>query len=616
MCGILGEVGIELLVKDVFLHLLQLSYKRGPDQRGYWTDEHNCQFGFNRLSILDLTEHGLQPMISPSGRYVVVFNGEIYNYKRLQGKFGIRDDELRSTSDTEILVQLLEKLPLSRLASELNGMFAIAVFDRQAKRIHLLRDFAGIKPLFYGLSRNGIVFASQFNQIHKHPWFVNAELRPDTVKDYFGLGYMSSPGTVFKDIFQLQPGEILTWDLSYGGITQRKFFNKWTYSNTLLDNSLEAMLKFRKVFGDAVTRQLNADVPVAAFLSGGIDSPLVAAFASQSSPGIRTFTVGLEDKELDESVAALRIAEYLKLDNVLERYTENELRFYLDHHFEAITEPFGDYSSLPTYFITRKAKQFATVMLSGDGGDELFWGYPRFITQLKGTTFFRYPLFVRIPFVKVARKLGCKLSYAFDTLEEFADWTLNFQIQFFNQDINRLVPGTEFSSEIKGLYRFEGNLSDDTAVLRWLKWNEFYGHLQRVLRKVDLTSMGNSLEVRVPFLDKEVMLFSNTLIPKLGVEYNEPKLLLKKALAKSVPSDMILTAKKGFGLPINRFLRGPLKQDLLSNCIDGEYFGKEIIDTSFVRNYILGFLSEKHHNGWGVWHLFAWQKWAAMHVKN
>ncbi|HMC02063.1 MAG TPA: hypothetical protein VKN14_13585, partial [Flavobacteriaceae bacterium] len=226
MCGFLGEVTPKLLEKAHFKSLLDLSVHRGPDQQGFWKDT-DCQMGFNRLSILDLSENGKQPMLSPKGEFVMVFNGEIYNYKALQKKYQISDSELRSTSDSEILSHLIEKVSLDVFAKELNGMFAIAIWNIKYRKLYLIRDFSGIKPLYYGLHTEGIVFASQFNQVFKHPFFKSKKLRPDIMKEFFGLGYMHAPNTVFEHIYQVEPGQYLVWDHETKTITERKTYFDW-----------------------------------------------------------------------------------------------------------------------------------------------------------------------------------------------------------------------------------------------------------------------------------------------------------------------------------------------------------------------------------------------------
>lgn len=245
MCGFFGEFTNILSSKEDFKNLLDLSNHRGPDQQDVWKDD-ICQLGFNRLSILDLSENGKQPLASPSGKFILVFNGEVYNYKELQRKYAILDSELRSQSDTEILAHLIEKIQIHEFASELNGMFAISVYDIENKKIHLIRDFAGIKPCYYGLNEKGFVFASQFDQVFKHPFFKSKQLRPEIMKEFLGLGYMHAPNTVFENIFQVEAGFYVTYDFETKSIKKQNIIlGKLTKSMTKrMSQQYKSFLKF------------------------------------------------------------------------------------------------------------------------------------------------------------------------------------------------------------------------------------------------------------------------------------------------------------------------------------------------------------------------------------
>jgi asparagine synthase (glutamine-hydrolysing) len=298
----------------------------------------------------------------------------------------------------------------------------------------------------------------------------------------------------------------------------------------------------------------------------------------------------------------------------IEKLDNHDILEVVEEHFNILSEPMGDYSSLPTYLITKKAKFHATVMLSGDGGDELFWGYPRFLSQVGNAAYFNIPLSIRKPVVKLLRRIFNRtISAALDHPGSFADWTYNFQTYLFLDDLDKLVPGTSISKETQNLYSYTGLLSNKQDVLQWLKKNEFYGHLQRVLRKVDLTSMGNSLEVRVPFLDKRVIEFSNSIRPELSVKHRKLKYILKKALAEFIPPELIGHTKRGFSVPVNEYLRNELKEDLQTTCLQSKIYGADYINVAFYQSYIQDFLDIKHDNGWGVWHFYAWQKWAKKH---
>jgi len=606
MCGFLGEMSRQLTNADDFKKLLDLSIHRGPDQQGFWRNN-SCQLGFNRLSIIDISEKGSQPIESPSGRFALVFNGEIYNYKEIQKKYDIKDSDLRSESDSEILAHLADIISIESFASELNGMFAIAIFDIKNNILYLIRDFAGIKPLFYGIHKDGIIFASQFDQIFSHSYFENKKLRPEIMKEYFGLGYMQAPNTVFEDIFQVKPGEIIKWDLDTKSISAKFNFNEWKTDPIYAETNSETALMFADSFSEVIKNQLYADVPIACFLSGGIDSPLVTAFSKKHKEDIKAFTFGVNDQKFDESEIAKMIAEELNVNHVVEKVDNDDFLEIIEEHFSYFSEPFGDYSSVPTFLITRKAKKFATVMLSGDGGDELFWGYPRFTKSINHFKWFTIPLFLRKIIVPFYRKIYPSTSSAVDKIDKFGTWILNKQIHFSN--LEELMPTVDFSQDLMDTYRFQRS-SNKVDALQYLKKNEFYAHMQKVLRKVDLMSMANSLEVRVPFLDKRIIDFSNLIFPQLGIKHNKEKFVLKHTLQKFVHNNITNLPKKGFTIPIDVILRNELKKDVIKSLIEEDFYGKNHIDNKVLTSIVMDFIEKNKGNAWGIWHLYAWQKWA------
>lgn len=604
MCGFFGEFTNTLTSDNTFKSLLDLSKHRGPDQQHVWKDE-VCQLGFNRLSILDLSENGKQPLISLNGKYVIVFNGEVYNYKELQNKHAILDKDLRSQSDSEILAHLIEKIPVKEFAQELNGMFAITIYDISKKKIYLIRDFAGIKPLYYGLNEEGLVFASQFDQVFKHDFFKTKKLRPEIMKEYFGLGYMHAPNTVFENIFQVEAGHFLVYDFETKSIENNKYYS-WETKREYNEMEEETVKVFSEIFNKTIKSQINADVPLATFLSSGIDSSLVTAYTKKNKDDVAAFTFAVDDKELNEEDVAKQYATHLKVNHFVEKASQNEILEIIDNHFKFMAEPFGDYSSIPTYLITKKAKKYATVMLSGDGGDELFWGYPRFAKSITQAHWFKLPLFARKIIVPFFRQINKKLSTGLELFENFSDWILSKQI--YLNHVEKLI-ATPFSNELEASYKFEGKLTKENILL-YLKKNEFEAHMQRTLKKVDLMSMANSLEVRVPFLDKNIITFSNSIVPKFEIKHHINKLVLKKDLANYIDSKLINKKKKGFTVPISDWLKNELKQDFIDTVVHKPFYGNEFINEVYLNKLINDFYENKNINEWGIWHLYAWQKWA------
>ena len=612
MCGFIGEYGSFLLGESDFNTLLDLSKKRGPDHQQTYKIDGQIQLGFNRLSIQDLSEHGNQPYHTPNELFDFVFNGEIYNCEELISKFNLDKTKFRSTSDTEVIAHILETASVETLANEINGMFAMAIYDRKNQVVSLLRDFAGIKPLFYSIHQGGMVFASQFNQVYKHP-IIKKDLKvnPEGLKEYFALGYMQAPNTVYNSIYQVEPGTVLTYSLPDHKVTKKdivKFIYRQT--TTCKETDLLAVDAADKTLIDVIKRQLIGDVPIGTFLSGGIDSPIITAIASKQKKDIESFTVKVEDEKINESEIAKEYANHLGVKNRVAEFDTLEVIRLIDEHFQAYPEPFGDYSSLPTYIICQLASKKFKVMLSGDGGDELFWGYPRFYNTLKHAHWFALPRLPRKVLTKLQRKSGQKISYGVEA-QSIGDWVLG---QHSYNKLNVVDPffksAPSITKELKALYHYTG-AEKNIHLMQWLRWNEYYCHLQRVLIKVDRASMGNSLEVRVPFLDKEMVAFAFTVSPDLKNE--NPKFILKKLMERYFPSELINKEKMGFTVDIETILKYHCKEDFMRLLISDKIIGKEILDVQAIALYVNAYFLGKHSNSWGIWIIYSYLKWSELH---
>lgn len=608
MCGFLGEYSFKDTLSEAqsFAELLSLSKHRGPDSTKITTGK-NYRLGFNRLALLDLSPAGEQPKKSPSQRYHLVYNGEVYNYRELIETYSLQN--LKSTSDTEVILHLLDALGVVKAVSLLNGMFAIAVVDTQDNEVYLTRDFAGIKPLYFGVNCSGLVFASQFDQLFKHPWFLSElKLRPEIVHEYFAFGYMAAPNTIYENIFQVNPGELLKID-GDGQVTKEdivQFPKETTLNSTYNLDALKSTLK------KSVGLQLNSDRSLASFLSGGVDSSLVSSYAKEQKDDLQAFTLKVNDEDLNESNYAKTYAQHLNLDHKTLEVDETTLLSIIEEHFDAFSEPFGDYSSIPTYLVTKKASEFHTAMLSGDGGDELFWGYPRMYELLEKAAWFKMPLFLRKNAVRITNKLKITNTYApykKDLETYWMEWHIKLPRELLSAAFKK-----GFSAETNQRYGIDGKYSKK-QLQQFLRWNEFYGHLQRILIKVDRTSMKNSLEVRVPLLDKNVIEQSWQMFFPIN-ELKDLKKPLKKLLQEKIPKNLIMVEKRGFSVPIELWFRNQLKQDLKETVLNADLYGKECFDQKELKDYVQDFLDGKHDNGWGVWHIYAWQKWANRFVLN
>ncbi len=612
MCGIIGEFSLELLDQSTFNELLNLSINRGPDCQESLIIDECVQMGFNRLSIQDLSVNGMQPYFSPNKEFYFVFNGEIYNCEELIIKFELDRSKFRSTSDTEVIAHLLEKTTIETIASELNGMYAIAIYSRIKNAISLLRDFVGIKPLFYGVYSKGLVFASQFDQVYKHPAVKqNIKVNASVLKEYFSLGYMQSPNTIYENVFQIEPGSVLTFHLptmvntnTYESRFDYKSHPNHKESDAINTQNIDAILS------DVISRQLICDVNIGTFLSGGIDSPIITAIASKQKSDIEAFTVKAGGEAFDESKIASEYAKHLGVKNIVAEFSSEDVIATINEHFKAYPEPFGDYSSLPTYLICKLASKNFKVLLSGDGGDELFWGYPRFYYTLKHATRFKQPKWFRVYYAKIERRLGKKVSYGISA-DTIGDWVLGQHSHNSLTDVDSFFnTPVSFSDSLSKYYQYTGTDANE-ELMQWLRWNEYYCHMQRVLIKVDRASMGVGLEVRVPFLDKAMVNYAIDIAPDLNNK--TPKNLLKRLMTNYFPEQIINQKKMGFTIDIANILHQHCKADFMSLLQSESIVGRELLNMQAIQKYVDDYYLNVHDNNWGVWIIYSYLKWSSLH---
>jgi asparagine synthase (glutamine-hydrolysing) len=537
---------------------------------------------------------------------VVLMNGEIYNFKDLILQFHLQN--LRSGSDVEVVAHLIEILPFSDVITLLDGMFALVVWDKLEKRCFMARDFAGIKPLFYAYSSKGLVFASQFNQITKHSWLSQKSIFEVGLREYIQLGYMQAPHTIFEGIKQLEPGKYITysWEQEEFEVKQYQMFFQETKKQIYHETAKDTLDLLRSTLADSVKKQLIADVPLGVFLSGGIDSTLVAANAVKFNPEIESLTIGFEDKEFDESAQAKEYAKILGIKNETVVLNDNELLSIYNEHFENLTEPFADYSSLPTFLISKISSQKFKVMLSGDGGDELFWGYPRFNTFANSIPFFQIPGKTNR---KIATRILKKANYdVTGFLSEGSLGKANFEFQSYNGSnaINSLFNQSPIiSDELKLGYEFDTR--SKVEGLNYLRRNEFYNHLQKVLIKVDRMSMANGLEVRVPLLGKEMLKLADQIQPELH-NHKELKFLLKKLVSESIPQNKMNLKKTGFTPPLLRWSKSILKDEIIDTIMSKSSFSESLLNKNEVKKLVDSYYTGNSGSIESLWTLYALEK--------
>jgi asparagine synthase (glutamine-hydrolysing) len=584
--------------------------RRGPDDKGQWSDD-LCALGFRRLAILDLSPTGHQPMLTADGRFALVFNGEVYNYAELRARLTACGVRFRSTGDSEVVLYALAMWGVAAL-EQFNGMFALALYDRAEHRLLLARDHAGIKPLFYLHTGRSVVFASQFDQILQHPWSAGLPIAPEALAHYLRFGSIPAPLALLKQTYQVEPGGWVLFDSS-GEVTSGRFFVFPRYQEPTLRGE-EATAALEDALQRAVERHLASDVPLGVFLSGGIDSPLVAAEAVRHVPCLKAFSIGISNSEHDESEDARRYAEELGLEHIVHMITPNDALDLLDDAVAAYGEPNADYSIFPTLLVSRLAREHVTVALSGDGGDELFWGYPsRFGSVLEQTPYFRLPLPARYAAIAARRLLGRGKATGEALFPNIGALYRKKHTLMAESDLRVCLPGLPALPDEPDLFNYTGTTPDETA--QWLRWNELYLHLAAILAKVDRASMHHSLEVRVPLLDREVIDVARHIDWRscLDVPRRYGKLPLRRMLARRVQHQTV--AKKGFTVPMDTWLTGSLR-DLLHDQVLGR---NELMGVSLKRTQ-LGKMFQALERGdrskaRGLWMLLSLALWRERHFR-
>ncbi len=594
MCGFVGYVDLKKRGRADELSRLAADMadtlaSRGPDDRQVWTDETaGVALGFRRLAVIDLKTTGRQPMVSSDGRYVIAYNGEIYNADEVRPDLQARGVVFRGHSDTEVILEACAAFGVERAILRFVGMFAAAIWDRETRQVSLFRDRLGIKPLYWARIGEVFFFGSQPKAFFPHPEW-RGEIDRDSLASYCRFSALPAPLSIFANCHQLAPGMMLRID-SEGAVENLRYWDPCDVvakakasplrgSDEVLLEGLESQLK------EAVRQRMVADVPLGAFLSGGIDSSLVVALMqSCSNRPVSTFSIGFEETGFDEAPFAREVAEHLKTDHNELYVGSSVARDVIPKLPELYDEPFADSSQIPTYLVSEMARAHVTVCLSGDGGDELFGGYGRYAhtiahlghppARIKRPLAYAAPMFSTRNWDRLARlfpsrlrpvALGERLHRLADRVR--SDWPDRFYLNQMSHwvDPDSLVLGARerladvWTGEARALH---ANFHDR---MQFIDMVSYLPH--DILTKVDRASMGVSLETRVPLIDHRVVEHSWRLPQRMKVRDGISKWALRQILYRHVPKTMIERPKMGFGIPLNDWLRGPLREwaeDLLS----------------------------------------------------
>lgn len=627
MCGIAGFCGWGENWQENIERMNERMYHRGPDASGIWSSEKaEVVMGHRRLSIIDLTPSGAQPMISNNERYVICYNGEIYNHDLIKEKLLAekRVVAFRGTSDTEVLLEAISAYGLEEALKLAKGMFAIAVYDRRERELMLARDRVGEKPLYYGFVRDHrFVFASDLNSITALEGFDN-EINTEVLESYFRYGYIAAPYSIYREIWKLQPGKILKIKYPFN---KYEITTYWSMAEAALEGErnpfrgsfTEAADELERLLKNAIRGQMTADVPVGAFLSAGIDSStVVALMQSLSYRKVKSFTIGMWEEQFDEAKEAARIAGHLQTEHTELYIREKDAKEVIPRLSGMFGEPFADSSQIPTYLVSRMTREHVTVSLSGDGGDELFGGYRTYSSV--GESWQRVN---KIP--RVIRKSASGVLRAFGG----ADPRMAVRARLLAADG---IEDMYLRSEIgEGLFlvrreccsggcptvmeTYPAGLLHEPLHNLMLMDLQMY-HPDDILNKVDRTAMAVSLETRVPMLDKDVVEFAWTLPLQFCRGDGVTKRVLREVLYRYVPKELMERPKKGFAIPLHRWLKEPELREWAMELLSPERIAAQGMLNADTAARIWQEYLEKDIWRPQIWYLLMFEQWLQSRKEN
>jgi asparagine synthase (glutamine-hydrolyzing) len=624
MCGIAGFCNRTQNWKSEIKAMCDRMQHRGPDAEGFWKEDMgNIVLGHRRLSILDLSENGAQPMISSSGRFAIAFNGEIYNFSELKKSLTTNNSTIcfHGTSDTEILLESFEHVGIEETLKLIKGMFAVALYDREEKKLYLMRDRVGEKPLYYGWVNGTFAFASDIACLYQLKDFQN-EVNRDVLNLYFEHGYIPAPYSIFENIWKLEPGTVLSMEEPFQKYEIHQYWSmmdiaKQGQHNLYAGSYEEAKEELDRLLKESIKGQMIADVPVGAFLSGGIDSTTtVAIMQSLCNNKIKTFTIGFEEAAYNEAQEAKKIARHLGTEHTELYVTQKDAEEVIPKIPNIFGEPFADSSQIPTYLVSKLAKQQVTVSLSGDGGDELFCGYNsyRFISEY-------YNKIKWIPYS--VRKMG----YATLNSKLFQNTKLqqksrlllsqspeNFYERLMQDKmledlvINSQRPSFKYS-EYPSSYL--NGIENNIMLMDLLMY-----HPDDILVKVDRSAMAVSLESRVPLLDRDVVEFAWNLPLEFKYKDGIQKRILKDVLYQYVPKEMMDRPKSGFSIPISKWIREGNLRDWAEELLDYNTIKKQGYLNSDVVCQMWNIFLETGRYSEKIWYILVFQMWIKSNIND
>jgi len=643
MCGFAGFFSYNSMPKSAFEEALTQAGRairhRGPDDSGIWLDEFvGVGLVHRRLSIQDISPLGAQPMASPTGRYIMVFNGEIYNFKTLRVDLEKKSFVFKGHSDTETMLAAFEAYGIEKSLKLFSGMFAIAVYDRETRQLTLARDRMGEKPLYYGWINGCLVFASELKALQHFP-FWKGEINRDALTLLLRHNYIPAPHSIYKGVYKLLPSTSVCINLSseqFGHLPELKYY--WSLSSHFKQaessiTSVAAEDRLDSLLREVISEQMISDVPLGAFLSGGVDSSTIVAIMQQlSSSPIKTFSIGFNDQKFNEAVYAKEIAKHLGTDHSELYVTAKDGLDVIPKLPTMYDEPFADSSQIPTYLVAKMARRDVTVALSGDGGDELFCGYGHYFGT--NSVWSRY----RSSVVRIANRLVAMASLYSPTmlaklikllipsqrhrsLEELVEKILRRQLllsinefyefyrqllSYWNQPAQLVLNATEPMYSMRELPPVEIGKS----LHKQMMWQDLNCYLpDDILTKVDRASMACSLEARIPLLDRRIVEYAISLPIDLNVLGNQGKQVLRNVLYRYVPKQLIEREKSGFAAPVDEWLRGELREWAESLLEPSRLSSEGFWNVGLVSNKWDDHIAGRDNHAFQLWSVLTFQAW-------
>jgi asparagine synthase (glutamine-hydrolysing) len=641
MCGIAGFWEIAAAVAELqeakIQQMVTAIAHRGPDDAGVWVDA-TCglALGNRRLAIVDLSPAGHQPMFAASGRYVIVYNGEVYNFQEIGQKLAAEGVGLCSHSDTEVIIEACVRWGVEATLPLMNGMFAFALWDKKTRTLTLVRDRLGVKPLYYGWCGNHFVFASELKAIAAYPHF-KPEVDRDSLTLFLRHNYIPAPFSIYRNIYKLLPGHLLRLTQPSHHATPVAYWSAYDVAQEGVERPFagseqEAILALDGLLRDAVRLRMISDVPLGVFLSGGIDSSTVAALMqAQSSRPVRTFTIGFSETAYNEAGYAEAVANHLGTEHTALCVTPSEAQAVIPQLAQIYDEPFSDSSQIPTWLVSKLARQHVTVALSGDGGDELFAGYHRYfwgqrvwhylrllppqlrrlcVAAIYTLSPERWEKMLRLPMLNF---LSRRISQPGDKLHKLARLLrsgspremYHFLVSHEDAPAQLVIAGTEPATLL--------------ATHDWQKWPDFLMAMMYldlvsylpddILAKVDRASMAVSLESREPLLDYRLVAWAWRLPLHLKVRHGQGKWLLRQVLYRYVPAHLLERPKMGFAIPLGDWLRGPLR-DWAEHLLDEKRLQTEgFLSPAAIRDKWAEHLSGRRNWQYWLWNVLMFEAW-------